>query len=61
MNEGEKTMAFFRLEKDLGITQFLQGLELPPLGNFEKLGGPLLTKSLLFIGQGFEVNLFRRL
>ena len=34
----------------------LQGLELPPMGNFEKLGGPLLTKSLLFIGQGFETN-----
>ncbi|NKB32827.1 MAG: PQQ-binding-like beta-propeller repeat protein [Pseudomonadales bacterium] len=34
----------------------LQGLELPALGNFEKLGGPLLTKSLLFIGQGFETN-----
>ena len=35
----------------------LQGLELPNLGNFEKLGGPLLTKTLLFIGQGFETNL----
>ena len=34
----------------------LQGLELPAMGNFEKLGGPLLTKSLLFIGQGFETN-----
>lgn len=34
----------------------LAGLELPPLGNFEKLGGPLLTKTLLFIGQGFETN-----
>lgn len=34
----------------------LQGLELPPMGNFEKLGGPLLTKSLLFIGQGLETN-----
>lgn len=34
----------------------LQGLELPPLGNFEKLGGPLLTSELLFIGQGFETN-----
>jgi len=34
----------------------LQGLELPPMGNFEKLGGPLLTKTLLFIGQGFETN-----
>ena len=26
------------------------------MGNFEKLGGPLLTKTLLFIGQGFETN-----
>ena len=34
----------------------LQGLELAPMGNFEKLGGPLLTKTLLFIGQGFETN-----
>ena len=34
----------------------LQGLELPPMGNFEKLGGPLLTKTMLFIGQGFETN-----
>ena len=30
----------------------LRGLDLAPLGNFEKLGGPLLTKTLLFIGQG---------
>ena len=34
----------------------LSGLELSPMGNFEKLGGPLLTKTLLFIGQGFETN-----
>ncbi len=34
----------------------LQGLELGPMGNYEKLGGPLLTKTLLFIGQGFETN-----
>lgn len=34
----------------------LQGLELPAMGNYEKLGGPLLTKTLLFIGQGFETN-----
>lgn len=34
----------------------LKGLELPALGNFEKLGGPLLTDELLFIGQGFETN-----
>ena len=30
----------------------LRGLDLPPTGTFEKLGGPLLTKTLLFIGQG---------
>jgi len=36
--------------------ELLRDLELPPMGNFEKLGGPLLTKSLLFIGQGFETN-----
>ena len=38
------------------VLLWLQGLKLPPLGNFEKLGGPLLTRSLLFIGQGFETN-----
>ncbi len=30
----------------------LRHLDLPPLGNFDKLGGPLLTETLLFIGQG---------
>ncbi len=34
----------------------LRDLELPRLGNFQKLGGPLLTKTLLFIGQGKETN-----
>ena len=34
----------------------LRGLDLPPLGNFEKLGGPLLTKTLLFIGQGMDTH-----
>ena len=37
----------------------LRGLDLPPLGNYEKLGGPLLTKTLLFIGQGIESNTLR--
>ena len=34
----------------------LRGMDLPPLGTFEKVGGPLLTKTLLFIGQGLESN-----
>ena len=37
----------------------LRGLDLPPLGNYEKSGGPLLTKTLLFIGQGIESNTLR--
>ena len=37
----------------------LRGLDLAPLGNYEKSGGPLLTKTLLFIGQGVESNTFR--
>lgn len=34
----------------------LRALDLPPLGNFDKLGGPLLTETLLFIGQGRTSN-----
>ena len=34
----------------------LEGMDLPPLGTFEKVGGPLLTKTLLFNGQGLESN-----
>jgi quinoprotein glucose dehydrogenase len=37
----------------------LQGLNLPPLGSLEKPGGPLLTKTLLFIGQGLVSSKFR--
>jgi len=37
----------------------LRGLDLPPLGNYEKSGGPLLTKTLLFIGQGIESKSLR--
>ena len=37
----------------------LQGLDVPRLGNYEKSGGPLLTKTLLFIGQGIESQVFR--
>ena len=37
----------------------LRGMDLPPLGNYEKSGGPLLTKTLLFIGQGIESNRLR--
>ncbi|MCH7532132.1 MAG: pyrroloquinoline quinone-dependent dehydrogenase [Gemmatimonadetes bacterium] len=34
----------------------LRHLQLPRLGSFQKLGGPLLTKTLLFIGQGMNTN-----
>jgi quinoprotein glucose dehydrogenase len=37
----------------------LKGLQLPPLGSLEKSGGPLLTKTLLFIGQGLMSSKFR--
>jgi quinoprotein glucose dehydrogenase len=37
----------------------LQELGLPALGTFEKQGGPLLTKTLLFIGQGLQSAKFR--
>ena len=37
-------------------SEALRGLDLHPLGNFEKLGGPLLTKTLLFIGQGMDTK-----
>ena len=37
----------------------LTGLDLPPLGSYEKQGGPLLAKALLFIGQGIESNKLR--
>jgi quinoprotein glucose dehydrogenase len=37
----------------------LRGLDLPPLGSLEKPGGPLLTKTLLFIGQGLVSSKFR--
>jgi quinoprotein glucose dehydrogenase len=37
----------------------LKALNLPPLGGFEKPGGPLLTKTLLFIGQGLLSSKFR--
>lgn len=37
----------------------LKGLNLPPVGTFEKQGGPLLTKTLLFIGQGLQSAAFR--
>lgn len=55
MNEGSK---LWHVPVGDGPTDHpaLQGLELAPMGNFEKLGGPLLTKTLLFIGQGFETN-----
>jgi quinoprotein glucose dehydrogenase len=37
----------------------LKALNLPPLGSLEKPGGPLLTKTLLFIGQGLVSSKFR--
>lgn len=37
----------------------LRGLNLPALGSLEKPGGPLLTKTLLFIGQGLVSSKFR--
>ena len=37
----------------------LRDLNLPPLGSLEKPGGPLLTKTLLFIGQGLVSSKFR--
>ena len=37
----------------------IRDLHLPPLGSLEKPGGPLLTKTLLFIGQGLESSKFR--
>ena len=55
MNAGEKLWSI-PVGEGPRDHEALQGLELPPLGNFEKLGGPLLTKTLLFIGQGFETN-----
>lgn len=55
MNQGEK-LWHIPVGEGPRNHEALQGLELPPLGNFEKLGGPLLTRTLLFIGQGFETN-----
>lgn len=55
MNQGEK-LWHVPVGAGPGDHPALQGLELPPMGNFEKLGGPLLTRTLLFIGQGFETN-----
>jgi len=37
----------------------VRDLKLPPLGSLEKPGGPLLTKTLLFIGQGLVSSKFR--
>ncbi len=37
----------------------LRGLDLAPLGNYDKSGGPLLTRTMLFIGQGIESNTLR--
>jgi quinoprotein glucose dehydrogenase len=37
----------------------LRDLKLPQLGSLEKPGGPLLTKTLLFLGQGLVSSKFR--
>jgi quinoprotein glucose dehydrogenase len=37
----------------------IKDLKLPRLGSLEKPGGPLLTKTLLFIGQGLDSSKFR--
>src|SRR5256712_11431393 len=37
----------------------IKDLKLPRLGSLEKPGGPLLTKTLLFIGQGLNSSKFR--
>ena len=55
MNRGEKLWSI-PLGDGPRDHEALQGMDLPPLGTFEKVGGPLLTKTLLFIGQGLESN-----
>ena len=55
MNAGEK-LCHFPVGEGPRDHEVIRRLELPPLGNFEKQGEPLLTKTLLFIGQGFETN-----
>ena len=58
MNAGEKLWSV-PLGDGPRDHEALRGMDLPPLGNYEKSGGPLLTKTLLFIGQGIESNRLR--
>ncbi|MEX2294760.1 MAG: pyrroloquinoline quinone-dependent dehydrogenase, partial [Gemmatimonadota bacterium] len=53
MNEGEKLWSV-PVGDGPRDHEALRGLGLPQLGNFEKLGGPLLTRTLLFIGLGMD-------
>ncbi len=58
MNRGEKLWSV-PLGDGPRDHEALLGMDVPPLGTYEKQGGPLLTKTLLFIGQGVESNKFR--
>ena len=58
MNRGEKLWSVPLGEGPVDHPA-LKDLHLSPLGTFEKQGGPLLTKTLLFIGQGLRSAKFR--
>jgi quinoprotein glucose dehydrogenase len=58
MNSGEKLWAVPHGDGPRDHPD-LRALDLPPLGSLEKPGGPLLTKTLLFIGQGLDSAKFR--
>ena len=58
MNRGEKLWAIPHGDGPRDHPD-LRALNLPPLGSLEKPGGPLLTKTLLFIGQGLDSAKFR--
>jgi quinoprotein glucose dehydrogenase len=58
MNKGEQLWAIPHGDGPRDHPE-LGHLNLPPLGSFEKPGGPLLTKTLLFIGQGLVSSKFR--
>ena len=58
MNKGEKLWAIPHGDGPRDHPE-LRALNLPPLGSLEKPGGPLLTKTLLFIGQGLDSAKFR--
>jgi quinoprotein glucose dehydrogenase len=55
MNQGEKLWSV-PLGDGPRDHEALRGLDLPQLGNFEKPGGPLLTRTLLFIGLGMDTK-----